>query len=158
MNEKQSIPLATLDDLAVPKLKVIVQLGQDSEGNQIERILPLKLLSWHRVRQLRNSIPNPPAPITNVERISGRMVVQHDFAEPSYVIQMDEAEIQRTLLIIYAAWDETELPLPGSTNEQKMQWIRDNLSANIVNQIISLLSDEALKGKARIEERASQFR
>lgn len=151
------IPLVSLEELAIPKLRVIIQLGEDEDGNPIERMIPMRLLSWHRVREIRNSVRNPMPPEESIERDGKKLIVKHNVASPEYMAALDDCETKRVLLIILAAWDENELPLPGATQEDKLTWIRENLSANIVNQLINLLTDEAGRGKARIEERASTF-
>lgn len=158
-HKKQKAPrMATLDDLTARNLDITLQIGEDEDGEPIEVQFYLKELSFFKIQQLRNSVPNPVPPVGDIQKDDNGIIKRlPNYDDPTYRQEVEMKEHERTHRIIFAAWRQDKLPIPGETDDDKLNWIKENLNASIIRQIIDVLATLAMKGSARIEARADTF-
>ena len=138
--------LATLDDLKSAVLNVEIEL---EDGDVV--LLPFKMPTYFEVLDMESRIPMPEAPINGVDK-QGKPV--RNFADPSWQAQVNKVTARRNMTLIAR---NLKIQIPGDTENDKTDWIQENLGAVVMRQLQGLIDSVIRKGEARIEGRAMTF-
>jgi len=145
MSEQPPRP-ATLGDLGRTDVDVIIELpGGD------EVLIPMRSLSYHRYNAIRWSVPDPAPPVNGVDK-NGRPVF--DYHDATHLKRVADAGLERTYRLLLAS---LKLDIPGESDEEKLQYLRDEMDGAIVRQLMNVMEQIATKGSARIAARAGAF-
>jgi hypothetical protein len=140
--------LATLDDLKPATIKAEIEVG---DGGYV--LMELNALTYFRFNKIGLEVADPAPPIGGIDPKTKRPMP--DYNDPGYKARLAEAGMRRTLRRIAAAIAKPLIP--GESLDEKEEWVRENVSASVVNQLSTLVSAAALRGEARIVDRASRF-
>lgn len=150
-NENAPIEWATLDDLTPADLNVILEI----DDRRVR--LPLKMPSFFRIQEIFGSVINPAPPFEFKKDKDGELQKEFIFADPTYLQQVTMCNHERNYRLILDCWRQDKLAIPGSTHDEKITWLKSNLSVTVVNQLVDIITQVGGKGKAVIETRAATF-
>lgn len=139
-------PMATLDDLRLATITVVIPLA-DGE----ERSLKLNNISRLRMMQIRNSVQEPLPPV--VDYLAADKPV-YNYRDASYQMQMAEVNYKRNSLIMI---EMLQIVIPGDTPDEKMQFMQEQLDPMVYDALIDIVTGILAKAKARVISRADTF-
>lgn len=143
---KTTPPMATLDDLKLATITVVVMLA-DGE----ERTLKLHNISRLRIYQIRNSVPEPMPPI--VDYLAANKPV-YNTRDQGYIAQMAEVNYKRNSLVLL---EMLQLEIPGETTDERLAFMQEQLDPMVYDALLEVVTSILEKAKARIISRADTF-
>jgi hypothetical protein len=150
----------TLEDLKRPNLPVTIELP-NGEGGVTAYQFPLKIPSFFRIQEVMASVIDPVPPLDGAmpyKRENGSVRPQYDYNNPDYLAAKQLKWSERNHRLLLEAWDQEKLPLPGNNDAEKLRYLMYDVDPLIVRQLIEILTEYAMKGRASIDYRASSFR
>ncbi len=148
---------ATLGDLKRKDIDLRVDT-KDDDGNDISILLPIRTLSFFQIQQIRSSVVDPNPPIEQVSKTSDGIVRPvYNYNDANYRAQMNLREIERMHRTLLAALRQDLFPIPGDTDDEKVEYLKSEIDASIVQAVIVQLNVLAGEARASIEARADTF-
>lgn len=143
---------ATLADLK-PALMIIEVDDVDEYGEPIALEFTLKALSVFQYNSIGMQVPDPSPATVGVDPKTKRPI--YDTTSWEYRTGLNEAANERMVRRLAEAM--VEPAIPGDDLSSKAQWIQQNMTPGIVNQLAVLMAQAANRGEARIANRADNF-
>lgn len=143
---------ATLADLK-PALMVIEVDDVDEDGEPIALEFTLKALSVFQYNSIGMQVPDPSPATIGADPKTKRPI--YDTTSWEYRTGLNEAANERMVRRLAEAL--VEPAIPGDDLPAKAQWIQQNMTPGIVNQLAVLMASAANRGEARIANRADNF-
>lgn len=148
---------ATLEDLTTHNINAILEVPDDN-GELMEVTLPLRTLSYFAIEKIRASVNDEMPPVTAYgDKVNGIPVPVYNWADPAFIMKRQLTELERSHRVILAAWRQDIIPLPGATDEEKLNYLREQFDTTVIKQIIDLLATMGQRGKAKIAAKADTF-
>lgn len=139
---------ATLEDLLAPEhATVIVQL-EDGKEVTVNLRIPT---AWQQL-QIRQQVSDPAPPVSGIDPKTKRPIF--DFNNPAYLAAREQAEMDRNYRMLLFA---LELPIPGNTDDEKLEFLKTKFSARLTRQLNVGMAVLVGGGQARIAGRAATF-
>lgn len=139
-------PMATLDDLKLATITVVITLA-DGE----ERTLILHNISRLRIYQIRNSVAEPMPPV--VDYLAANKPV-YNYRDQGYLSQMAEVNYKRNSLVLL---EMLQLDIPGDTADDRLTFMQEQLDPMVYDALLDVVTGILEKAKARIISRAETF-
>ena len=137
---------ATLGDLHKTTILAEIELA---DGEVV--VIELRSLSYFTYNQIRWSVPDPAPETVGMDK-HGKPI--YGYNDPAFRRKVNEAEMQRTYKLLLAA---LVMDIPGETDDDRLEYLQNELDASIVRQLVEMLQKMAVKGEARIAARAQTF-
>ena len=143
---------ATLADLK-PALIIVEVDDVDEDGEPIALEFTLKALSVFQYNSIGMQVPDPSPATIGADPKTKRPI--YDTTSWEYRTGLNEAANERMVRRLAEAL--VEPAIPGDDLPAKAQWIQQNMTPGIVNQLAVLMASAANRGEARIANRADNF-
>lgn len=140
------IPMATLDDLKLATITVVVMLADGAEV-----ALKLNNISRFKIYQIRNSVKEPLPPI--VDYIAADKPI-YNRLDQGYLSQMIEVNYKRNSLVLL---EMLQLDIPGETADERLTFMQEQLDPMVYDALLEVVTSILDKAKARIIHRADTF-
>lgn len=130
----------------------------DDYGKEQELLLPIRTLSFFQVDQIKASLPDPDPPVKSVEKdAAGIPRPVFDYNNAGYIAQKTVRQNERMHKLMLAAIRQDLMPIPGNDDNEKLEYIKQNFDASVVNAVMIQLNTLAVEARAQIDTRASTF-
>lgn len=149
MADVLALPVS-LDDLS----SCIVNVNLETRYGRKLRV-PLYLLSYHEWNEIGDQVPDPVVPRTLVDKAGNKTPNIYDV---SYQAKRRKAEEERLYRRLVTALVRAGNRIPGDTFEAQVAAFREKAETGVVNALVSVLVEAAMKGEALIEQRLDTFR
>jgi len=148
---------ATLADLKRREIDLRIETV-DENGEPLQLLLPMKTLSFFQVETERAKVVNPMPPVENIQKdASGHPRPVYNYNDPGYQAQISIKNNERMHRVFLAALRQDVFPIPGDTDDEKLDFIKREFDASIIQAVMIQLNMLATEASAAIENRADTF-
>lgn len=139
----------------IKRLTSLVEFVPEDVDVQIEypdhiELIPMRTISYMRLLEINQSVPDPVPPIGGVDG-NKRPVV--DYNNPGYQRAVNDAYIERMMRLIV---EMVRLPIPGESEAEKVGYLR-GLDTVMVGGLMAAVNQLTKQGEAQLISRAAGF-
>lgn len=140
-------PMATLDDFKPRTIPVEIDIGGEP------KLMELRGLTYYQFNKVMVDITDPAPVEGGIDPKTKR--VWYNYNDPGYLARRTAVEMERQFVRL--ARSIVKPAIPGETEQERVEWIRDNFDANPVRQLNALIAAIAMRGEAKIQNLADSF-